>query len=205
LAASDSLILQAPSGQGDCWDRGRPDTCHSLLDSQFVSIDVTNQVNWILSHDGQFAIVFLVEPNVQGGTGKIAAYAWESAPGFDKIGMPSDNPWSRDGNSTHLVVESNDLHIVGVEGQKARGYLADIFVQSTPNPFDSRTTITYGMEGKNSALIRIYGVNGRRVFERRVSGSGRMEWRAEGMPAGVYLLKAETGGRSIARRIVKLK
>ena len=80
-----------------------------------------------------------------------------------------------------------------------------IFIQSTPNPFDSRTMITYGMEGNTGTMIKIYGINGRVVYERKVSGNGRMEWRPEGLPTGVYLLKAVMDGKSTARRIVKLK
>lgn len=101
LQAEEIILFEAPAGRLSEADP-------SVLDGQFIEIDITDQVNWILQHtgpnkgsySGQYAIVFLVAPG-QGSTGKFNLYAAENLPG---VGSGSDNPWTNDGNTIHLLV-----------------------------------------------------------------------------------------------------
>jgi hypothetical protein len=99
LQAEEIISITAPAGRPD-------DFSPSILDGQFFEIDVTDQVNWILSHDGQYAIMILV-PVGEGNTGKISSYSEENCPGASTLECPSDEPWTTDGNTAHIIVEGN--------------------------------------------------------------------------------------------------
>jgi len=94
LAMEEVIPVTAPAGRPGEFDA-------SVLDKQFFEIDVTDQVNYILSNSGQFALVFLTGLG-EGSTGKINLYAAEDGSG---PGQGSDNPWTTDGNTTHLFCE----------------------------------------------------------------------------------------------------
>ena len=92
---------------------GRPDDFSpSVLDGQFFDVDVTDQVNWILQNSGHYAIMLLV-PVGEGNTGKVNSYSEENGPGIP-VGCDSDNPWTQDGNTCHLVIESDDLVVTPI-------------------------------------------------------------------------------------------
>jgi hypothetical protein len=95
LMAEEIIHIRAPAG--------RPGkSSASVLDGQFFEIDITDQTNWILSNQGQFAIVFLVPPN-EGNTGKANTYSSEN----QEMPGGSDNPWTTDGNTVHIVLEGS--------------------------------------------------------------------------------------------------
>ena len=79
----------------------------SYLDGRFFEIDVRDQVNYVISRrtDGrEYAIVFLTAPG-QGSLGKVICYAAEEC----QMPVPgSDKPWTKDGNTMHLLVEAAD-------------------------------------------------------------------------------------------------
>ncbi|MBL8028961.1 MAG: immunoglobulin domain-containing protein, partial [Fibrobacteres bacterium] len=82
---------------------------NAILDKKFMEIDVTSQVNWILSHtgtnkgssSGQYAIVFLTDPS-SSSTAQMHTYSYESSTGKETI-----SPWTQDGNSLHLFVNGD--------------------------------------------------------------------------------------------------
>ncbi len=114
LAAEEIIDVTAPQGVTN-------DIDDAVLDKMFFEIDVTEQVNWILSHtfsnkgrlSGQYAIVFLTEMG-DGTTGRVNLYSDESA----ARNITTANPWTNDGNTLHLVGQMNVNQIVNVKNTR---------------------------------------------------------------------------------------
>jgi hypothetical protein len=78
-----------------------------------------------------------------------------------------------------------------------------------PNPFNSTTTISFSLPSSSSSSLFVYDIAGR---EAAVIGAGsysagihRISWRADDLPAGVYLLRLESGAQSSMRKVVIVK
>jgi hypothetical protein len=200
IKASDTLQFSAPAGR-------QSDITPSVLDGKFVELDCTPQVNWILQHtkeagetalSGQYAIVFLVTPG-QGSIGKVSTYTAEEG-AIPAIG--SDTPWTRDGNTGHLVVEGN---ITSKENPALRdGSRSIALSQNTPNPFSARTSIAYNA-GSRSGVLRIFDAGGRMVLGRPVTGRGSVEWNASQMVSGIYLCRLAVGSSAVTKRMALFK
>ncbi len=84
-----------------------------------------------------------------------------------------------------------------------------VLKQSYPNPFNSSTTIEYGLPQEAEVTVEIYDILGRRVealFEGSQSaGSHSVTWDAETVPSGVYFYRIEAGEYSQVRRCLLLK
>jgi hypothetical protein len=85
----------------------------------------------------------------------------------------------------------------------------NIYIDSYPNPFNSRTIITYrGMEGGD---LEIFNIAGQLVRTIRVSGKeGQIIWDAsdetgDGVLSGVYFIRARTAQGYESRKVVYLR
>ena len=199
LEAEEIININMPAG--------RPgDSVPPVQDSQFIEIDVTDQVNWILSHtgenrgtySGQYAVVFLT-PIGMGSTGKFYLYANEAC---DGPVFSSENPWTQDGNTMHLVVESNDLHDISVEKSSETSSLWTIIFHIFPNPFNPSTSISYNLGPGRTGTLQIFDIRGKMVFERAVQGAGTVVWDAAGLGSGIYVFKVISEGKIHSRKLV---
>jgi len=75
-----------------------------------------------------------------------------------------------------------------------------------PNPFNSSTTIRYGLRLPAPTRVSVFDMNGQRVTVldggERGAGVYNLVWNAEGMPAGVYLIRLETPVMNRVRKVV---
>ncbi len=109
LAAEKYISVTVPQGV-------RSDGEDAVLDKKFFEIDVTDQANWILSHtgtnkgkySGQYGIVFLTKMG-DGTTSKVNLYSDEA-----NGSIITANPWTTDGNTIHLVLQSDSLYSTGL-------------------------------------------------------------------------------------------
>ncbi|HHE46874.1 MAG TPA: T9SS type A sorting domain-containing protein, partial [Bacteroidetes bacterium] len=81
--------------------------------------------------------------------------------------------------------------------------------QNYPNPFNSSTKIAYGLPEAAKVTITVYDMTGRQVTK-LVDGyqpAGRHElcWNAQSNPAGVYLVRMQTGNFSSTRQMMFIK
>jgi len=177
---------------------GNP-TQPNQLDSNFIRIDITKQIDWIVQHhDGRYAIVFL-SPIGQGSTGKFTVFAEEICSLNTRGYYPPRCPWTKDGNTTHLLVygDLND----SISTEKALQIKTGLKVTIAPNPFNPSTRIAIGQE----ADIDIYDVNGKLVDRLAAQGSQPLEWNASKLPGGVYFCRVKAGGRTVMGKIVYLR
>ncbi|MBL8027080.1 MAG: right-handed parallel beta-helix repeat-containing protein [Fibrobacteres bacterium] len=146
LMAEDSVNISALSGRSGRFIR-------SVLDKQFFEIDVTKQINWILSHtgsnkggfSGQYAIV-LLSPVGKGSTGRVTLYSTE-----DGILGPSeegsDSAWTSDGNTIHLVASGN---LIPAAPDTLPGFIFDVW-----NDADS-AAVTVGLNNFKKTVDSIF-------------------------------------------------
>jgi hypothetical protein len=74
----------------------------------------------------------------------------------------------------------------------------EIFVSSSPNPFNNNTTIRYRLEEAAQFSLEVFDGNGNQVNvlvnQRQNSGTYTVYWNASRLPAGVYFIKAMKNG-----------
>jgi len=78
-----------------------------------------------------------------------------------------------------------------------------------PNPFNATTSIAYSLPGATSVRLSIFDSNGQLVETlasgTQTAGSHNLIWNAGSRPAGIYLLKLETGSDSKTQKLILLK
>ncbi|MBL0063235.1 MAG: T9SS type A sorting domain-containing protein [bacterium] len=80
--------------------------------------------------------------------------------------------------------------------------------EAYPNPFNSTVRINLSIPTESQATVSIFDQTGRLVNtlldNTRVNGNVELEWNATGHSAGVYFLRCECAGVSLARKLVYL-
>ena len=74
----------------------------------------------------------------------------------------------------------------------------------SPNPFNPSVTIAFANPGKKADLS-IYAVDGRQVKSFKNIRGTEVSWNAQGLPAGVYVLKARVDGKVLTRKLILAK
>ena len=81
--------------------------------------------------------------------------------------------------------------------------------QNYPNPFNPSTTITYVLPTSSFMELKVYDVAGRSVatLVSRYQSAGRYGISFDGsrLPSGLYFLRIEAGGLSLARKMILMK
>ncbi|OGJ89654.1 MAG: hypothetical protein A2268_07100 [Candidatus Raymondbacteria bacterium RifOxyA12_full_50_37] len=187
------------------WDQA------SVLDSQFARIDITEQVNYILANSGQFAIVLLTEMG-QGSLGKINLYANEACTltytSENGSVNGSDNPWTQDGNTSHILTYGNQISVE----KRAPAQAHDAGLSAAPNPFNAVTKIALqlssGQAGSKNAKIEIFNMYGSLVQTLSAAGNQLQTgiiWDAGENPSGIYLVRVTMGNTVLSRQITLLR
>jgi len=103
---------------------------------------------------------------------------------------------------TFRLLSNSDGGAVGVPAQFG---IAGVY----PNPFNAATTISFGLTERSRAKLTAYDALGREVAEifdgSAAAGYHRIGWNAGGLPAGVYILRLEAGGRKSLSKVAILK
>lgn len=80
---------------------------------------------------------------------------------------------------------------------------------NAPNPFRSTTTIRYALPQPGEVRLDVFDVLGRRVAtladEPQAAGERAVRFDASALPAGVYVVRLQAGGRTETRRIVRVR
>lgn len=76
-----------------------------------------------------------------------------------------------------------------------------------PNPFNTSTTIDYEVNHSSEVSIRIYNHLGElvEVIEQQQQGKQQVTWNAEGLPAGIYYFRLQTGGQVATGKMVLVR
>jgi photosystem II stability/assembly factor-like uncharacterized protein len=84
----------------------------------------------------------------------------------------------------------------------------EISVQNYPNPFSYSITIEYHLKKESTITIQIFNANGQKVDESickdQTKGNHKIQWNAEGLPAGIYLYSIKIGNQTTTGKVVLL-
>jgi aminopeptidase N len=82
-------------------------------------------------------------------------------------------------------------------------------LQNYPNPFNAQTTVNYQLRQRSHVRLEIYNLLGQRletlVDEEEEAGYRSVDWRASGVGSGIYFMRLEAGGESLARKMLLVK
>ncbi len=101
-----------------------------------------------------------------------------------------DRIWNPTANDEPSVPAVRDLRFIGVQ----------------PNPFNSITFFAVSSKATQEATLEIYDIRGRRVFSSPFtlrSGENKMAWDAQGLAAGIYLVKISSQNQVLTAKMVK--
>jgi hypothetical protein len=136
----------------------------------------------------------------------------DSGASWIAVGPPMSEEWdislAVNGTNLFLGPYSDGIwrrplsEMVSVEKALSQPIAAASMLQNLPNPFNPAARIPYDLGPGRAGEMKIYDIRGKMVFERAIQGTGTVPWDAAGMPSGVYVLKAVSGGRKYSRKLV---
>ncbi|NQT33813.1 T9SS type A sorting domain-containing protein [bacterium] len=78
-----------------------------------------------------------------------------------------------------------------------------------PSPFNSMTSIRFGIEQPSNTNLRVYDLNGREVavlYDGNATvGYHQVVWNGDLMPSGIYILKLQSGGRTETAKVTIIR
>ncbi len=103
-----------------------------------------------------------------------------------------------------IIVHKVPVQMVGMEEGRNRIRVEELSVQ--PNPAVGRTQIRYALPAGAGVQLNVYDLAGRNVakLERGYQDAGRYEvnWHAEGVSPGIYLVELKAGARVLVQKLV---
>ncbi len=122
-------------------------------------------------------------------------------------------------DQSSVFMTGNGMRVYDVSGALSTGSESSPAVPAAhsisafPNPFNSSTTITFGLGKPAPTRLSIYDLQGRLVADlldrqgRLWYGAGehKVVWEADGMPGGIYLIRLESGSDVQTTKMVLLK
>ncbi len=85
----------------------------------------------------------------------------------------------------------------------------DGVVEISPNPFNSRTAITFTLKRSAEVELAIYDLTGRHIISPRVKqfseGEHRFVWEASDFPSGIYFLRLKSNELELTKKLTLLK
>ena len=152
-------------------------------------------VSWDMAVDGTGT--WIGDGNLN-GTLEFDSFQFSYAPGNSNIGT-----WYID---NLRVVDRNYLSVDEIGRQQPRELA---LLPNYPNPFNPWTTIPFTLVEPAQASVIIYNLRGERISTliSGVIGAGYHEtrWNASDVSSGVYLIKLESNGVAVTRKIMVLK
>jgi hypothetical protein len=86
--------------------------------------------------------------------------------------------------------------------------ISDFGLEIYPNPLTTLTNFKYFLDESVLVNLRIYDSYGRLAAEpvnaSQLEGEQKVEWNSNGLPAGVYYCRLQTGNKVITNKIVKM-
>ncbi len=199
----DSLFLVTSISADTLWEAGGPDHPFRVLfnytaESQFDNPQVVCSYGYNVNGYKFYS----------GSDGSLAAVLSD----FNYL-ISQITDIDADGNDEILSVDENILFIYGLQrtGIEDESVLPDepFLLSNYPNPFNSSTTIEYGLPQAGHVTIEIYDLLGRKVEmlvdEEEEAGTYQVIWDAGNRSSGVYFYRITAGEFAETRRMVLLK
>jgi hypothetical protein len=116
-----------------------------------------------------------------------------------------------EGNTPTDLYGSDNYDCDGTELSLFNGLIPEDFsIHSIyPNPFNPVTNIIYGLPEHVNVLILVYDLSGKQVEtlinEFQTPGYHSVNWNADNLPSGVYLIRMDSGDFTQIQKVVLVK
>jgi hypothetical protein len=81
--------------------------------------------------------------------------------------------------------------------------------QNYPNPFNPSTRIRFSVPGTGYVSLKVFDLLGKEITTlvegKQERGEHSVEWKAEGLPSGVYICRLTTAGSTVSRKVLLLR
>ncbi|MEA3480263.1 MAG: T9SS type A sorting domain-containing protein [Bacteroidota bacterium] len=110
---------------------------------------------------------------------------------------------------TGLLLET-EFYVNIQEGQNGfsiQSHSVELDCIVSPNPFTTSTTLSYTLDQPGNVQFKIYTLQGQIVFsmqERQDKGEQKVQWNAEGLPAGMYYFRIQAGEVVGSGKMIKI-
>jgi hypothetical protein len=81
--------------------------------------------------------------------------------------------------------------------------------QNYPNPFNPSTRIGFSVPGTGYVSLKVFDLLGKEITTlvegKQEGGEHSVEWKAEGLPSGVYIFRLTTAASTVSRKMLLLR
>jgi hypothetical protein len=107
-----------------------------------------------------------------------------------------------------FMMTLNDGYMEGGGGGRSLDLARPVVAPDlSPNPFHGQTTVSWTVPASGRVRVDVFDVTGRRVatLVDGVQARGVQSARLEGVPAGVYFVRMDTGGKVSTAKAISLR
>ena len=152
--------------------------------------------------------------------GDTLSYVWDFGDGSQAYGVAVSHTFNSEGEYT-VTLSGSDGKLTGNDSvtvsislgvtTESIEFPTDFVLKAVyPNPFNPSTTITYGLPTSSEVRITVTDLLGRKVAtlisgERKGAGYHTVQFEANGLSSGIYLIRMEADGFTATQQISLLK
>ena len=159
--------------------KGSTTVTHTLAGTQVTSLPASWSMDWIAPASGTGEIIFYTAVN------------------------QTNNDNSANNDLIYLSTLTASEASVGIDE-----HYDELTLQISPNPFTTSTILSYTLERPKNIRFTVYNVQSKIVFtmqEKQDKGEQRIQWNAEGLTAGMYYFRLQTGDKVGGGKMVKME
>lgn len=113
------------------------------------------------------------------------------------------------GNTGSIIWYENLTNPTSIQDNQSQPPHNFKLFQNYPNPFNPSTTIHFTLQRSEHISLKIYNIAGQEVatlFDKvHSAGEHQVQWRAEGLPGGIYFAKLQAGEFSEIKKLILQK
>ena len=111
---------------------------------------------------------------------------------------------------SHLYIQRMNEYVTDIEAYDPVVLPAEFTLdQNYPNPFNAATNISFQLQASGYTELKVYDITGREaaslVTGHLSLGQHSIEWNAEGIASGIYIVQLKAGSFKTARKMVLMK
>ncbi len=182
------------------WDRSEDvdgDLQYYQLSLDFSGDPIDTTVRWNVNADLSNVVIDIARLTAELGLENEVSAVWWVTANDDEFSTESDQRWM-------VVIPKNSAP--GLPNKPPTEFR---LCQNYPNPFNSVTTIPYAVPRPADVELTAYDLSGRRVAMLvnglRPAGFHAVDWEADAVKSGVYIIKMEAGEYKSMMRVVLVK
>ena len=119
--------------------------------------------------------------------------------------------WDGDGDGEYIIdigaYEYDAPPWVSIGDKELSNEHKSVNLITYPNPFTTSTTLSYTLDKPENVQFTVYNLQSQIVFmmqEKQHKGEQKIQWNAEGLPAGMYYFRIQAGTYIGSGKIIKM-